>query len=196
MSTRRTPKLLALLLVAVLTGAGCAQGAADEPPPDGATSASSATAAQAAASAPAATASDEGPAEVAQAEGPAAVATAKLDGYGTALVDGTGRTLYVFFEDRDGQSTCEAACADNWPPLVTAGGPTADGKVDEALLGVTERTDGTSQVTYDGQPLYHYSGDSASGDVLGFGLGNVWYPVAPDGEPIDVAEDRDSDDGY
>lgn len=76
------------------------------------------------------------------------------------------------------------------------GDPTVDGKVDEALLGATERADGTTQVTYDGQPLYHYSGDSAPGDVLGFGLGNVWYPVAPDGEPIDVAEDRDSDDGY
>lgn len=102
----------------------------------------------------------------------------------------------MFFEDADKTSTCDGVCADNWPPLLTDGEPSAEGNADASLFGGTDRADGSQQVTYDGQPLYRYSGDSAPGDVLGVGLGNVWYPVAPDGAPIDVAEDRDGDDGY
>ena len=53
-------------------------------------------------------------------------------------------------------------------------------------------------MTYDGQPLYLHQGDRAPGDVNGFGVGDVWYPDAPDGAPIDVAgsEDGAADGGY
>lgn len=119
--------------------------------------------------------------------GPATVTTAEADPYGRVLTDGTGMTLYVFFEDGEGESRCYDACAENWPPLLTAGDPAAEGAVEGRLLGTVQRDDGTEQVTYDGQPLYLYTGDSEPGDVRGFGSGNVWYPVAPDGAAIDVA---------
>jgi predicted lipoprotein with Yx(FWY)xxD motif len=127
----------------------------------------------------------------------APVTTGEVAQHGTVLTDGTGMTLYVFFEDAGGTSTCYDACADNWPPLVTEGQPAAQGGADQALLGTTERDDGTMQVTYDGQPLYLYSGDSQPGDANGFGQGKVWYPVAPDGAPMDVAGHSElTTDGY
>lgn len=129
--------------------------------------------------------------------GRATISSSEVESYGDLLVDGDDLTLYVFFSDTDGRSTCYDTCADNWPPVLTDGAPRAKARSKKALLGTTERDDGAVQVTYDGQPLYRYSGDSAPGDVLGFGSGDVWYPVAPDGAPIDVAEGRgDNDDGY
>jgi hypothetical protein len=46
------------------------------------------------------------------------------------------------------------------------------------------RSDGSSQVTYGGWPLYYYSGDAAPGDVNGQGVNGVWYVVSPDGDEI------------
>ena len=46
-------------------------------------------------------------------------------------------------------------------------------------FGTLARTDGTTQVTYDGRPLYFYVGDSAAGDVTGDGLGEVWHVARP-----------------
>jgi predicted lipoprotein with Yx(FWY)xxD motif len=126
-----------------------------------------------------------------------AVTTGEVAQHGTVLTDGTGMTLYVFFEDAGGTSTCYDACAENWPPLTTEGQPAGEGSVNQALLGTTERDDGSLQVTYDGQPLYLYTGDSQPGDANGFGQGNVWYPVAPDGAPMDVALNTEpTTDGY
>ena len=186
-----------VLVVAVLAGCG---GAADDATQDGPTTPAPARPSAAAGpptpSAPSDDATSEGAAATA-ATGPAAVSTVQVDGYGRLLVDGDDRTLYVFLADTDGRSTCDDACADNWPPLLTDGDVTAGGRVDAALLGTVDRDDGTVQVTYDDQPLYRYSGDSAPGDILGYGSGDVWYPVAPDGQAIDTAEDRDdTDDGY
>jgi predicted lipoprotein with Yx(FWY)xxD motif len=44
-----------------------------------------------------------------------AVANSKL---GDILVDGDGRTLYVFTKDQGDKSACSGQCADNWPALV------------------------------------------------------------------------------
>ena len=49
------------------------------------------------------------------------------------------------------------------------------------LFGTTQRDDGTTQVTYNGHPLYYYSGDTAAGDVNGQGLNGKWYIANPDG---------------
>lgn len=106
--------------------------------------------------------------------------------FGVILVDGDGRTLYVFDRDEQGQSACYDDCAANWPPLTVDGDdPEVGGDADSTLVGTTERDDGSTQVTYDGQPLYHFSGDQAPGDVNGQGVGGVWWVVGPDGEPIE-----------
>lgn len=94
-----------------------------------------------------------------------------------------GRTLYVFLPDEGGPSTCYDECATTWPPLMADGEPTA-GEGVEAELGTVPRDDGGEQVTVAGWPLYFYAPDTEPGDVLGQGVGDVWYVVAPDGTPV------------
>lgn len=98
-----------------------------------------------------------------------------------------GRTLYLFTPDNAGSPTCYDQCAQTWPPLVAAGDVTAGAGVDEALLGTVPRDDGGEQVTVNGWPLYFFANDSEPGDTNGQGLGDNWWVVSPDGEPIDNA---------
>ena len=56
--------------------------------------------------------------------------------------------------------------------------------VDSTLLGTITRDDGTTQVTYNGWPLYYFAGDTAPGDTTGQGMEGVWFLVSPTGEAI------------
>lgn len=106
---------------------------------------------------------------------------------GTFLVDGNGRTLYLFQKDKTSRSRCSGACAAAWPPLLTAVRPTGSGGVRKALLGTSKRADGTRQVTYKGHPLYLFSGDQKPGDTNGNGVkafGARWYAVSTSGRRI------------
>jgi predicted lipoprotein with Yx(FWY)xxD motif len=106
---------------------------------------------------------------------------------GTYLTDGAGRTLYLWVADKAGPSTCYDACAHAWPPLITTGAPTAGSGVDASKLGTTDRKDGAKQVTYNGNPLYYYFGDSKAGDTTGQGsdgFGAKWWVVTPSGTAI------------
>ena len=105
---------------------------------------------------------------------------------GTILVDSKGNTLYVFLQDTGDTSTCTGDCAASWPALIAKGEVKAGGggDVDESLLGTSARDDGKMQVTYNGHPLYFFSGDQAPGDTNGQGLGDVWFVVSPAGDPI------------
>jgi predicted lipoprotein with Yx(FWY)xxD motif len=102
---------------------------------------------------------------------------------GAMVVDGEGRSLYVFLADEGSQSTCYEDCEATWPPLIVAGDPAGEG-INASLLGATEREDGSMQVTLDGHPLYYFGGDQTSDDVNGQGVGDVWYVVSPEGEAI------------
>jgi predicted lipoprotein with Yx(FWY)xxD motif len=103
---------------------------------------------------------------------------------GEIVVDADGTTLYVFLADEGTESTCYEECEDNWPPLTVEGDAVAGEGIDGSLLGTTERTDGSVQVTLDGHPLYFFAGDQAAGDTNGQGVGDVWFVVAPSGEAI------------
>jgi predicted lipoprotein with Yx(FWY)xxD motif len=109
---------------------------------------------------------------------------------GQILVDGQGRTLYLFEADKAGKSNCNGACTSAWPPYVSNGAPRAGTGVAGALLGTSIRGDGGgTQVTYHGHPLYYYAGDNGPGDTAGQGLdqfGAKWYVVAPSGNKIDT----------
>lgn len=113
----------------------------------------------------------------------ATVGTADVGQLGTVLVDGTGRTLYIFNNDTGTSSTCSGDCAATWPALVTSGAASAGMGVKSAMLGTTTRDDGTTQVTYAGHPVYLYSGDTAAGDANGQGVGGVWFAVTAAGTP-------------
>ena len=105
---------------------------------------------------------------------------------GKILENSQGRTLYVFGADTGTKSNCSGACASNWPPLTSAH-PTAGSGASESKLGTTKRSDGSTQVTYNGHPVYTFSGDSSAGDTSGQGInafGGVWYVVSPAGQPV------------
>jgi predicted lipoprotein with Yx(FWY)xxD motif len=120
------------------------------------------------------------------------VATAAL-APGTALVDGAGRTLYLFEADTPATSACNGACAQVWPPLLTDGAmPTVSSPVQARLLGAVTRGDGSRQVTYNHHPLYLYVGDKQRGDAHGQGLdqfGAGWYVVTAAGDKIDSGDE-------
>lgn len=109
------------------------------------------------------------------------VADGELGGH---LVDGKGMTVYLFTPDEGGESTCTGGCAENWPP-VAGDHPDAGRGVDAALVGTTDREDGSTQLTYNGWPLYYFSGDESAGDAAGQGINDAWFVVGPDGEPIE-----------
>jgi len=111
----------------------------------------------------------------------ATVSTAKVGDLGTVLVDGDGRTLYLFQSDTGSTSTCVDACAGTWPALTTAGSATATSGADASMLGTAARSDGATQVTYNGHPLYTFSGDTAAGQANGEGFSNLWYAVTTQG---------------
>jgi predicted lipoprotein with Yx(FWY)xxD motif len=114
-----------------------------------------------------------------------AVNSSKL---GRILVDAKGRTLYLFEKDKGATSSCYGACAGGWPPYTTPAAPQAGGGATASLLGTTTRTDGTTQVTYKGHPLYYFVGDKSAGEVTGEGVdafGAKWYVLAPSGNKID-----------
>lgn len=102
---------------------------------------------------------------------------AKLGNY---LADANGMTLYQYAKDTAGKSTCEAACAQNWPPLLVAqGGKATITGGDQTLVGTITRSDGTTQVSYRNLPLYYFKNDKAAGDTNGNGVGSVWSVVKP-----------------
>jgi predicted lipoprotein with Yx(FWY)xxD motif len=106
---------------------------------------------------------------------------------GTVLVDGNGRTLYLFQKDQPNQSACSGACASAWPADPSSGTPKAGSGVKASLLGTIKRSDGITQVTYNKHPLYRYSGDTQAGQQNGQGLnafGALWYVVAPAGTAV------------
>ncbi|HEX7291045.1 MAG TPA: hypothetical protein VF250_07965 [Conexibacter sp.] len=119
--------------------------------------------------------------------GAATVKTASVGGLGTILVDGQGRTIYLFQRDTGPTSTCTGACLQNWPAVTTHGMPRAAGGASAGKLGVSKRGDGTTQVTYAGHPLYYYAGDGAAGDTNGQGLnffGALWYVMGTNGSAV------------
>jgi predicted lipoprotein with Yx(FWY)xxD motif len=110
---------------------------------------------------------------------------------GKILVNGKGVTLYLFLKDKNGKSACSGACATAWPPLLTKGKAQAAGGVSAAKLGTTKRADGTTQVTYNGHPLYTFVMDNNKpGNTTGQGskaFGAEWYVLGTNGKQIEKA---------
>jgi len=127
-----------------------------------------------------------------------AVVATKSGSDGTYLVDGKGMTLYLFKADKSSKSTCSSACASYWPAYTTSGTPTVSGDAQQSMVGTSKRSDGSTQVTYNGHPLYHYAQDSSPGDTNGQGstnFGAEWTIVAPDGTSIEKGASSDDNGG-
>jgi len=105
-----------------------------------------------------------------------ALRTATIGGV-TVLTNATGFTLYSFAPDTPSRSNCSGTCAAYWPPVTgtPAAGPGVTG-----TLGTIKRSDGATQATYDGHPLYTYIADTAPGQAHGNNLnlnGGLWHEV-------------------
>ncbi len=102
------------------------------------------------------------------------------DDMGDFLTDAEGRTLYTFSGSDDGMTDAEG-----WEAVEAGEEDTVGEGLDDSMLGTVDREDGTSQLTYNGYPLYRYSGDAASGDTGGQGMDESWWMLGSDGEPIE-----------
>ena len=119
------------------------------------------------------------------AAGGAATVNVGDNALGKILVDGDGKTLYVFTPDgTTSKSTCTGDCAGNWPAFVSAGAPTLGTGLDAEDFTSFSRDDGGAQVVFYAMPLYYFAGDKAAGDTNGQGLGGKWYVVGADGKMI------------
>jgi predicted lipoprotein with Yx(FWY)xxD motif len=144
----------------------------------GSSSAASGSTPAAPASSPAASAS-AGSAPAASSSGTSL--TAKTIGGQQVVTNAAGFTLYWFVPDTSTTSKCTGSCATYWPPVK---GPATAMSGVTGTLGTITRSDGTTQATYDGHPLYTYVADTAPGQAKGNGLnlsGGVWHEMTVSG---------------
>ncbi|HEX6662079.1 MAG TPA: hypothetical protein VF025_00255 [Gaiellaceae bacterium] len=106
---------------------------------------------------------------------------------GEILVNSRGHTLYLFSKDRNGKSACNGSCVKFWPPSIRSGKPTAGAGVKTSMLGVTKRSNGSLQLTYNKHPLYTFALDKQAGQTNGEGnlaFGAKWYAVSAKGAAV------------
>jgi predicted lipoprotein with Yx(FWY)xxD motif len=105
---------------------------------------------------------------------------------GTVLVTTTGLTLYWFAKDTPGRSHCTGSCASYWPPVMGSATAAAGTSLPHGF-GTIKRANGKRQASYDGHPLYTYTGDTAAGQINGNDLnasGGLWWAVTPSGREL------------
>jgi predicted lipoprotein with Yx(FWY)xxD motif len=104
---------------------------------------------------------------------------------GQIVVGSTGLSVYYFAKDtaNSGTSACTGDCLVSWPAVTTTSATPAVNGV-SGKIGTIPTADGKMQVTINGMPVYYFAKDQAPGDILGQGVGGVWYLVAPSGDMI------------
>lgn len=131
---------------------------------------------------------------------PATFGVANNGDLGKILDDTRGRSLYLFAKDSPTNSACTGACAAAWPPLRATGTPVIGTGLTASKVGTSPRSDGPPQVTYNGHPLYTYTGDQNPGDTNGQGLtafGGGWFALSPAGARVNgTGSNGGSANGY
>jgi predicted lipoprotein with Yx(FWY)xxD motif len=116
-------------------------------------------------------------------------------GGATVLTNSKGFTLYSFAPDTSAKSNCNGTCAQFWPPV--QGPATASGV--KGTFGTIKRSDGSTQATFDGHPLYTFAADTAPGQAKGNGLnaqGGVWHEITTSGSAAPVSTSSSGGGGY
>jgi predicted lipoprotein with Yx(FWY)xxD motif len=101
---------------------------------------------------------------------------------GNYLTDGSGNTLYWFTKDSVNTSACSGNCIKAWPAF-TADSFVVPSALNASDFGTITRSDGATQATYKGYPLYYWAKDKTHGDVTGQNVGKVWYVIDPEKFP-------------
>jgi len=99
--------------------------------------------------------------------------------HGNVLTDAEGNTLYFFAADVGGDSQCTADCVNTWPVFSAEELDPGNG-LQPADMGSITRSDGSSQTTFNGWPLYYFAGDNQPGDFNGDGVNGLWFTAKPD----------------
>jgi predicted lipoprotein with Yx(FWY)xxD motif len=167
------PRILSFLTAAVILVAACSTSGSGAGPYGGGGGAASPAAAGGGASAAAGGGASA-------AAGAVVVGSTASASFGTVLTGPNGMTLYTHAGDTATSSTCTGSCATAWPPLTATGQATLGPGV-AGQLGSVTRDDGTTQVTYNGLPVYYWQADTKAGDVTGDGVEG--FSVAKVGAP-------------
>jgi predicted lipoprotein with Yx(FWY)xxD motif len=153
----------------------------------GSSSSSSTRAAAPSTSATSTSASASASTSAASSAEPVTISTKHAKKLGTILAAGNkNKTVYLFEADKGSTSACTGECAKAWPPVSGKGIAKELAKASD--LGTITRSDGTTQITYKGHPLYYFIKDKDEEDAYGQGLkafGADWYVLAPSGNKID-----------
>jgi predicted lipoprotein with Yx(FWY)xxD motif len=176
--TANLTRLSGLVAVLLVAAACSSSGGATTAPTTAATAAASAAPTAAASSAPSEAASEAPSAAAGGAYTLTIVTSATVGKY---LSGEDGKTLYVFSPDSTpNKSTCTGSCATNWPPFTLDPGETAvAGAGVTGTIATFARDDGSTQVSYNGKPLYYFANDKAAGDTNGQGIAGKWKVAAP-----------------
>jgi predicted lipoprotein with Yx(FWY)xxD motif len=132
------------------------------------------------------------------ASGQAATVGISSTGIGQILVNSQGRTLYLFKADQGTKSACTGACAAAWPPLLVKGKPTLGNGINASLVGTATRPEGTTQLTYNGHPLYLFAQDQKAGETNGQGVsafGAAWFALNSAGNQVSAKPSSSSTSG-
>ncbi len=103
--------------------------------------------------------------------------------FGKMLFNEKKQAIYIWEVEESEKPECYGDCAGAWPPVLTDGKPQAAGDVNNNLLGTTKRTDGSTQITYNGHPLYYYAHEKP-GEVKCHNVsthGGLWWVIQPSG---------------
>jgi predicted lipoprotein with Yx(FWY)xxD motif len=106
--------------------------------------------------------------------------------FGEIIFDSDNQAIYLFDAETSSKPECYGECAEAWPPVLTEGEPVATGAAEQKLLGTTKRDDGSTQVTYAGQPLYYYAHEGP-GQVLCHNVsefGGLWLVLDAKGDAL------------
>ena len=106
--------------------------------------------------------------------------------FGDIIFDADDQAIYLFDKETTSEPDCYGDCAAAWPPVLTEGKPVAGNGADAKLLGTTKRDDGSTQVTYNGHPLYYYAHEGP-GQVLCHNVeefGGLWLVITPGGDAV------------
>jgi predicted lipoprotein with Yx(FWY)xxD motif len=98
---------------------------------------------------------------------PTTIAVAQNKTWGATLTLKNGDTLYRLTKDSKNKSVCTGKCATIWIPVLLATGQKTPVGSGVSHLGSFTRANGTHQVTYEGIPLYTFTGDKKAGQVTG-----------------------------
>lgn len=114
---------------------------------------------------------------------PGTMITSAQSDYGNILWGPNSQAIYIWEREPSATPQCYDDCAEAWPPVLTTNEPQAGAGVQAALLGTTKRSDGTTQVTYNGHPLYYYAHEGP-GEVKCHNVvthGGLWWVITTDG---------------